>query len=177
MNAALLCPGPSLAAIVQSDVDGYSVRVGVNRAAVLLDCHLWAALDYPVLRDWHNAVIGTPQVLTRRQTWTDFGRTCRLRDVVLVEELPAPPVKQWDLKTATCALALLATMPVTSIDVFGADWSDAPDFDGHATAGQDRSAARWAQERATWDALVEWLDGRGVSVCRRNTAASTASRP
>lgn len=77
MTVALLCPGPSLARTFDDDFAG--IRVGVNRAAVGFRCDLWAALDYPMLRDEQDNVLGTPELLTRRQTWEDFGRQARHR--------------------------------------------------------------------------------------------------
>jgi hypothetical protein len=87
--------------------------------------------------------------------------------VRLVEDLAPCPVPRWAVKTATAALVLLGAAGATAIDVYGADWADdAPDFDGFAAEGRDRTAARWADERATWDALVGWLAGRGCAVNR-----------
>ncbi len=165
MTGALLCPGPSLAHVSPADVRRYDIRVG-NRAATAHECTHWAALDYPLIRDWHARVIGTPVLLTRRQTWIDVQRHTGPRSVRLVEDLPAPPVKQWDLRTATAALVMLATMPVTRIDVYGADWTNEPDWDDTAIA-EDRTAARWAQESVVWMDLSQWLyEEHGVSVGR-----------
>lgn len=166
MIAALLCPGPSLAQLDPARLADYAEVVGVNRAACAFTVKTWAACDYPLIRDWHPAVIGARCLITRRQTWIDTRRHVAFPEVRLLEDI-ACPVSQWDLKTATAALGYLATLPVKHIDVFGADWSnERKDFDGVDLESNDRTPERWAQESATWGAMVEWLAGRGVTVTR-----------
>lgn len=170
--AALLCPGPGLSRLDASRLAEYATVVGVNRAATAFRCDWWAALDYPMLRDWQDAVIGSPKLLTRRQTWLDFHRRLRLREIRLAEDI-AFPVTGWDAKTATAAIGLLSTLLVTRIDVFGADWTCEPaDFDGVDLNSNDRTAERWTKEAETWGRMVAWLDGRGITVARVATASS-----
>lgn len=169
MTAALLCPGPSIAHVTPHRVKGYDLRVGVNRAAIAFECDVWAALDYPTIRDWKDAILGAPVLLTRRQTYIDVQVGLRLH-ATLVEDI-ACPVPLWHLKTATAALGLLKARGVREIDVFGADWTDQPDFDGHLQVGSDRSADRWAQESETWQAMVAWLASHGCAVTRKHGSA------
>lgn len=163
MTAALLCPGPSLAQTFDDDFAG--PRVGVNRAATAFRCDVWAALDYPLTRDNHEAVIGTPKWFTRRQTAADIGQRVRFRDVLIAEDLVCP-VHHWDRFTATCALVLLAGMGASEVKVYGADWKPgALDWDG-AGNGEDRTADRFGIEKEIWARLLGWMAGRGISVER-----------
>lgn len=163
MKAALLCPGPSLAKTFDPGFSG--LRVGVNYAAVGYPCDVWAAPDYPMVRDNHAKVLGTPKWLTRRQTAIDIGKRVRFTDVVHTEDLSCP-WKPFTLKTATCAMVLLATLGATDVKVYGADWKpDAPDFDG-VQRGEDRSAERFRVEREIWEKVVEWMNGKGITVER-----------
>ena len=118
-----------------------------------------------MIRRWADSVVGSPALLTRRQTWIDVRKRLALTTIRLVEDIECP-VRLWDVKTATAALGLLATTGVSRIDVYGADWTDQPDFDGHIEVGCDRSAERWKQERETWGEMVDWLGSRGTEVNR-----------
>lgn len=164
MTAALLCPGPSLAWL--DALPPCDTAVGVNRAVCRFPCAVWAALDYTTIRDWQLDVVGAPALLTRRQTWADIGRRCpRFTDARLVEDY-ACPVSGWAEKTATAALVMLATVGATAIAVYGADWTDAPDFDGFTQKGSERGETRWLRERAVWAELAAWLAGEGVTLRR-----------
>jgi hypothetical protein len=160
MNVALLCPGPSLANLTEAPKA--DVTIGVNRAACRFPCQWWAATDYPLIRDWQHAVLGDPRLLTKRQTWIDLRHRLKFSDVLLLDSLECL-VKGWDVKTATASLVLAGTLGATRIDVYGADWTDAPDFDGTTVVGTDRGAQRWDEERATWNAVIAHL---GIPVKR-----------
>lgn len=170
MIAALLCPGPSLAARFGPVADFYPFRVGVNRAACAFECGLWAASDVPLIMEWHPRVLGKPPLLTRRDTATRIaGKGVPWPATAITEDFaPSVPVKSFGLYTATAALAWLGLKEgVRRIDVYGADWTDAPDFDGvTADAGVNRKESRWERERFIWGELAGWLDGRGVEVAR-----------
>jgi hypothetical protein len=173
MNAALLCPGPSLARTFDDAFAG--LRVGVNRAATAYRCDWFAALDYPTIRDYHAQVLGEPKLLTRSQTWVDVHRQCRFDSATIAEDLVSP-VPSRELLTATAALVLLGSLGVQAVNVYGADWTpDAPDFDGKAT-GENRSAERFVREAVQWGQIVEWMNGRGISVKRITEATPRSSR-
>ncbi len=166
MNVRILCPGPSLAHYDAGDFAG--TTIAVNRAAMAHRCDVWAACDYPTIRDFHEQVIGSPILLTRRQTWEDVGRRVKLTPTLiedLFDYLP-PNNLPWTLYTANVALVYAAKMGATQIDIFGADWKpEAPDFDGVSVA-LDRSAERFRNETIIWGRIVEVLAGRGVRVNR-----------
>jgi hypothetical protein len=160
MNVALLCPGPSLATLEESPPA--DITIGVNRAACRFPVTWWAATDYPLIRGWGGAILGNPKLFTRRQTWLDVRRRINPPTVMFTEALSCP-VKGWDVKTATAALVLAGNLGATRIDVYGADWTDAPDFDGVEVVGTDRKPQRWDEERATWHAVIAHL---GIPVTR-----------
>ena len=69
--------------------------------------------------------------------------------------------------------ALLADIAVLAhylgakrVDVYGADWTDEPDFDGVSVTGNRRDAERWRQERDIWHKLTAHLAERGTVVER-----------
>jgi hypothetical protein len=159
MTGALLCPGPSLARLREPPRAG--LTVAVNRAATLFRCDWWAAADLPLVETWGDSVRGDPLLFTKRDTRASLARrgspwaACAAR---CCEDL-ACPVPRFDLFTAPAALVLMAVKGCRRIDVYGADWTPGPDFDGVA-AGENRSAERWAVERGIWDAVVAWLADR-----------------
>jgi hypothetical protein len=159
----ILNPGPSLATYSPAGFGG--VTIAVNRAAVAFHSDAWAACDYPMIRDYQHRVLGAPMLLTKRQTWADIGPRCRLALAAIVEDLPMDGAPPWQLKTMTCAMAFAVANGATRIELYGCDWSGTADYDG-AEAGEDRTDARWAKERADVAALTEWLAGRGVEVVR-----------
>lgn len=165
MKAVLLCPGPSLSRL--DAVPPCDIAAAVNRAACRFACDWWVATDYPLIRDWRGAVLGTPRLFTRGGTWRDIAHRgwFDATKATTTDDL-ACPVPHWSDKTATATLVLLASLGATQIDVYGSDMTDAPDFDGFTQKGTDRTAARWSTERATWDEIAAWLAGRGVSVNR-----------
>lgn len=166
MTAVVLCPGPSLARLTAAPAA--DLTIGVNRATTAFACDVWAALDYPLIRDQHAAVIGTPALLTRAQTWTDIGRHLPLALAGTADALRgAFPVAgcAWDRFTATTAIVYAASAGATRIDVYGADMAGTAGFDA-ADAGENRDAGRWGAERVIFDRLTDVLSGRGVSVNR-----------
>jgi hypothetical protein len=71
--------------------------------------------------------------------------------------------------TAIASLHLAAQLGATSIDVYGADWSQGY-FDGHAPADVNHGPPRWAREREMWDRTCDWLSERGIHTRRMNGA-------
>jgi len=144
------------------------VTIAVNRAALRFSCDWWAALDYPTFARCSAEVQGSPALFTagavlarlkrcgspwaERFGYTADRLTCSVRD--------------WTAYTATAALVLAEDLGAVNVDVYGADWTDAPDYDGHRTDDYNRGENRWARERGIWDGVCEWMRGRGVSVER-----------
>jgi hypothetical protein len=166
MTYAILCPGPSLSTFADSDHEGPIITV--NRSGLLYPSEVWAATDYPMIRNNYEAVKGNPNLLTRRQTAADLPafRKSRFARVEIVEEIVGVPVGlNWQDKTMTCAMIFAFVNGASKIDIYGCDWTGEADYDG-VLAGEDRSESRWAKERAVYDGIVDWLKGKGVEVRR-----------
>jgi hypothetical protein len=169
MHAIILCPGPSLATYAAHSAD---LVIGVNRAALAHECNVWATLDYPMIRDNADKLLGRPNLLTRRQTLIDIARRParlqRFAEVRMVDDLDdfCPPTLGYGRFSSAAALIYAAERGATQIDVYGADWAGTADFDG-VNAGENRGAARWQAEAELWlGHLVPWLAHRGVKVNR-----------
>ncbi len=164
MIARILNPGPSLASYHPGDAD---LTIAVNRAGLIPHrFDVWAALDYPLVRDNAAKVKGCPLWLTRRQTWKDIGTRCQF-PAAFVEDirLMSADAPKWDIKTMTCAMAYAFTQGAERIELYGCDWSGTADYDG-TEAGEDRSDKRWLTEAAQVGALMLWMHDRGVEVER-----------
>ena len=158
MNCALLSPGPSLARLTKAPAA--DVTIAVKRAALPFGCDWLAILDSPALKEY-GGIAPAAQLLTRRE----YRPKYTVRPGLACEDL-ACPVLMFDLYTATAALALAGYLKATRVDVYGADWTDAPDFDGHTPAESNRTPQRWALERGVWANVVGWLAGKGCEVVR-----------
>lgn len=174
MTTAILCPGPSLKNYAASDFCGRVV--GVNRAALGFACDWWVCLDLPLLCETAAHVKGCPNLFTARDSYAALSRESSLwagRFPLLAEDLfvflhPSESKICWTHYTATAALILAAHLGATSIKVYGADWTDAPDFDGIRVEGANRTAERWAREQEIWGKVTGWLVTRGIVVDRVN---------
>lgn len=163
MTAAILCPGTSLARLArQPEAD---LVIGVNRAVRTYLCHVWAACDYPLIRDNFRFVIGKPRVLTRRTTWESIGKKCRMKLACFTEDVRFDCPINWHTKTMTCAMAYAAFVGVDKIELYGCDLFGEADYDG-VKAGEDRSDKRWAQERSDLGVMMETLWSRGIATHR-----------
>lgn len=166
MNAVLLCPGPSLAAL--DALPPCDVSMAVNRAALRFHgIDWWATLDYPTVK-WHKDQVTAPNLLSIRQTITDLG--CRLqqfRQILAFEDIAdfCPPDLKAQTFSATAGLVGLAYLGAKRIDVYGADWQGMADWDGKE-AGENRKDERWAREAYLWNGIVHYLAGQGVEVHR-----------
>lgn len=170
MNAALLCPGPSLARVTADDLIGHPIIAGVNRAIHAFRCNWWIACDWHAVADHRPSY--TPRLFTcdaslatlRRQgAWVDEYQPLTFES--LHEHCPAS--LSWGTFSAPAGLVLLWHLGATRIDVFGADWAvNAPDWDAFNDPHNRRDANRWEHEGAIWGRVVEWLNERGVSVER-----------
>ena len=167
MNVAILCPGPSLAAVTQADVAGYDLRIGVNRAPILLRCDWWASLDYPVIRDYRDKVLGNPNLMTHSTTWNDIkGKVAAFPVRIPLENVEAWYGRKFERRTTPAAMLLAGDLGAERISLYGDDKTSEPDFDGFQTAetALHRHADRWASERKDCDAITEFLHARGVEV-------------
>jgi hypothetical protein len=168
MRVALLCPGPSLSNWPVETFAEYDLRIAVNRAILKYQCEWWAAADWPMVKK------NNPSFPVKLWTNPDtFTHLCGLRDLFANLELHSffeakgsVAESRWVGKTATAALVLAVRLGAKSIDVYGADWTDQPDFDGVMFDGTNRSAGRWEGERDVWDRLCNEFNG--VTVTRRN---------
>lgn len=156
MTAVVLCPGPSLA---ESSPPYSSLTIGVNRAVLAHPCDWWIFQDWKRFRDGEPK--GRPIVCTTREAARRLGMLPHFA----IDDLECP-VDQWSLFTAPAALVLAYKMGGNQIEVYGADWSDEPDFDGVRVVGCIRDPERWKKEVPIWNAVVGWLHERGITVNR-----------
>lgn len=149
MNISILCPGPSLR-LYRPGCEG--VVIGVNRAATIHACDVWAATDRPLID--RTQPIGTPTLLTIAATRDSLS--CRGRPwpylvvthcgIGMKDNARTP----WTRYTATAALHYAGWLGATHVDVYGCDWSGTKDWDGEE-AGCNRTDDRWAEEREIWN--------------------------
>ena len=168
MKAVILNPGPSLANL--DAVPECDLSIAVNRAALKFPCTIWAAADYPMIRDNWKQVLGQPRILTIDQTWHDIGHRVALdlettREEIFKTYLNTKDVN-WPMCTSFMAVVCAARAGATEIEIYGADWEGTEDFDGTQAAGEDRTEQRWEGERATFIPLCEVLKKKGVEVRR-----------
>lgn len=157
MTAIVLCPGPSLAKV---SPPFSALTIGVNRAVLAHSCDWWVYKDWQLWRDYSGECLGDPSICTLREVLERFGLEGQAIESLIC------PVDKWSLFTAPVALVLAATIGAKRIDVYGADWTDEPDYDGVIAAGCRRDEDRWKQEREIWTGVVDWLKGGGITVNR-----------
>lgn len=170
MNAAILCPGPSLASL--STVPAADLVIGVNRAALRFACTDWCCCDLPAIEQWHESVIdgqrGAPTLISGMEAVDNL----RDRKVIWRGEVfdrrrmldYCPHEINWVMFSFTTAIVYAGYREAKRIDIYGCDWKGTADFDG-AEAGKNRSDERWELERAiVARRLVPWLAERGVEV-------------
>lgn len=177
MTITLLCPGPSLEKFPGSD----TVKIGVNRAAVMRPCDWWCASDYPLIRDYDP--IGKPRLFTNENK---VNRPERFSEILFKEQIwklwPSLPENgPWSLFTAPSALILAAYLGATDIQVWGCDFKGTSDADGHQyqwdgiEAWRTRFEGDWSQAPAGSDALravecwhktVAWLESKNIRTTR-----------
>lgn len=160
MRAALLSLGPSLARLYEPPPA--NILIGVKKAAKAFRCDWACVLDSPSLLLLDTAFAGRPRLLTRRAYRPKYTQ----RDGLDVEAFDGFCPVRHDDYTACAALVLAGYLGATTIDCYGVDWTDAPDFDGETPPEVNRTPTRWARERAQWDGIVTWLHGRGAEVRR-----------
>jgi hypothetical protein len=140
LNAALLCPGPSLR-LFRGHGKRYDVLIGVNRGALIVPCDWWSAIDMEVI----TAVIppGKPRLWTRGDHEKHFAEF--------------PPATCWTKYSALAGLVLAAILKADAIDCYGCDMTGADEYDGQPLPGVNRHPNRWSDERHWWDQTAAML--------------------
>lgn len=172
MNAAILCPGPSLSKWAGGE---YALTIGVNRAARLHPVDVWAFIDWRNFTDPERAVIGyTPRIVTTRESRRSIEKRGMLGGLSqhrpeMVDELATdcPRALGWTVYTKPVAMVYAHLQGATSIDLWGDDMTDAPDADGHTDESNRRDADRWKREGEIVQAVTGWLADHGCTVRRR----------
>jgi len=167
MNAAILCPGPSLSAVTQADLVDYDIRLGVNRAPLQIAVEYWCVLDYPIIRDYRQQVLGNPSLMTHSTTWNDIrGKVAPFPVRIPLENVEAWYGRKYERRTTPSAMLLAGYLGAETIDIYGDDKTSEPDWDGFQTAetALARSIERWQSEKRDCDAITEFLAARGIEV-------------
>lgn len=179
-EVAILCPGPSLAGIGKSDVDGkYDVVVTVNKACEKFDSDylvcvekyatvLWDVKSKPILVTqpvvpcW--LLIKRPQDIEKLSGfWIDFP-------YVEHKDYEYP----WWTQSGTFAVAFAGApncLAADRIDVFGMDMKGTEYFDGTdmgrlGSRSVSKFKNRWELERRAMDDLCRYFEMRGVEIWR-----------
>lgn len=164
MNGTLLCPGPSLA---NYGGQGQGIVVGVNRAATLYHCDVWAATDWTLIK--RVDALGEPLLFTIKATLDAMKRKgCPWKHATVTHaDITGQPLGNgqtpWARYTATAALQYLAWSGATHIDVWGADWAGREDWDGTTAKSDNRTTQRWKEEQSIWRGVI---DANGLHVTR-----------
>lgn len=174
MKANLLCPGPSLRSWVDAELYSAEAIVGVNRAVLRVPCTDWVFLDSNVYQQfrpenpcaiWSNEnTIHNCKGMAGHHHWHPveslFDRFPQRLQIV------EDSFASWCMYSATSALVVCAALGATQIEVYGADWTDEPDFDGVRMEECRRDKERWESEIPLWKAIVADLAKRGITVNR-----------
>lgn len=157
MQAAILCPGPSLSRLVS--VPACDVSIAVNRAAMRFACDWWAVLDAPLITAIGERIQGRPSLFTRRENK-------RIGPVSFEDVYPFPNAAS-SYFTLPGAIALAVHLGATSIDIYGCDWAIGQDGIGdRAGIAADHSPARFAREVQHFEQVKAWAAGKGIEVNR-----------
>jgi hypothetical protein len=163
MRAAVLLPGPSLACLCE--LPKADLVVGVKRAAIAFRCHHAVILDIPCLKAIDEKFIGSPSLMTRaayRSRYTVAGG-------INVEALADFCPLRCDEWSSVASLGLAGLLHASRIDVYGADFGSGPtmaEYDGFTSPEANYSPERWAREWKAFEAVADWLRGRGCEVNR-----------
>lgn len=164
MKAVILLAGPSLSRL--KFIPTADVSIAVKRAVLKFPQADWAVvLDKPALRsiripDWCK-------LLSRRHCWPKYID----RPGTAVEDLGCPALIA-DPFGSTAALALAGHLGATSVEAYGADFGQGEhegEFDGHQPGERTYTPGRWRLELEHWNAVSDWLKGRGCEVKRNGT--------
>lgn len=179
MNAAILCPGPSVqnyplngdlrvSEMSPTKPRPYDVIVGVNRAASLHACDFWCLLDhytYDLL-----PVIGKPTIVCHASIYNSMVREFPAANShvhLALENIDENfQICNWRTWSASLAIVVAFTQGVDLIECYGMDWVGTSDWDGFSQTQQRRSAKRWLAERKLFGQIRDWLGARGCTVRR-----------
>ena len=164
MTAAIICPGPSWVHHQPADL-----TIGVNRAAIFVQCDVWCACDLPRIMESGQEVKGRPLLLTQTATinamtkalvpWPG-GSEC-------LDTLPGMKGTKAlaRIYSATSAIIYAADRGAKTITLYGADWTGTRDADGVA-AGANRGEQRWKDEERIFRMLQRELAKDGCTLTR-----------
>lgn len=168
MRAVVLAPGPSLSLLDEMPAD--DVSIAIKRAAFYFpQCQWVAILDTPVLHAIDDQIPAGAKLLTRAEYRPKHTSRAGLDVEALEKWCPVPKIAEF---TATAALVLAGFLGAERVDVYGADWTQQPDFDGHVDPEtmMARHPDRWKREGKIWGDIVLWLSHRGCEVVRHTPA-------
>lgn len=169
MNAAVLCPGPSLASFPGRQ--GFDLVVAVNRAVNVHGADYLVALDDVTFglcefRNGSRPTLVSPASIHERTVEAhEAARHLPLLELDRTWMSDRNRTMRWWSKGLTVALVLAWVKGADAIRCFGVDWAGEADFDGYHAAHQRRDARRWAAERELCAAVVRSLADRNVVVC------------
>jgi len=173
MNAAILCPGPSLAKWPDEMLMAYPLRIAVNRGVHRVRATHWVMADLNPFEKDRPAEL--PPIWTSESIVGYFPpgsatayETLGERFPFLVNTYSPDGTVDWRSFSATAALVVAAALGAKVIDVYGADWTNEPDFDGKSInlSVIERLPERWKTECQIWDAVGADLTARNISVNR-----------
>ncbi|MFM2053766.1 MAG: hypothetical protein RL456_1803 [Pseudomonadota bacterium] len=154
IHAHILGTGPSLTATWRRC--GFGPVIAINRAVD------FTAADWLVAGDGVTfdrirsrplqGVCSFNAVLRERPSYIAGLRTIAWEDLPALPDGPA----QWGLQAALLLARHLGNGEDVTAHLFGVDWQGSDDWDG-TPAADDRSAGRWARERAQVDQTINHL--------------------
>ena len=166
MNAAILCPGPSLSRF--QDRSGYDLVIGVNRSAVAHAVDVWCCGDWPLYQRVQQDVIGSPLWFTDPNSagYVGVHGPAWRGKLTTFDQIDPHIENDWKIYSLYAAVGYAVVAGATRIEVYGADWNGEKDFDG-TLAGNTRDENRWRVEASGFRALVEILGRRGIELSRK----------
>lgn len=173
MNAALLCPGPSLCETWNGHQ--YDLTIAVNRAILFHPADWWMATDHKlILRT--GPIAHRPKYCTSNASMSSICRRGRLdvlgdgvqglsvEDHLSVAKYEPPYC--WRMYSATTALVLAHHLGAKTLSVYGADMKGEQDWDGDTHESNNRNDKRWESESVIWNKTADMLERKGTEVRR-----------
>ena len=179
MNAAVLCPGPSvqnypvngdlrLSETSPNDPRAYDVIVGVNRAASLHACDFWCLLDHYTYA--LRPVIGQPTICCHASIYSNMLAAypaAKDHPHLALENITENfQICNWRTWSASLAIVVAFIQGADLIECYGMDWVGTTDWDGFTQTQHRRSAKRWLGEQKLFGEIRDWLGARGCTVRR-----------
>lgn len=183
MNAAVLCPGPSVQRFpANGDLrlserhperpQPYDVVVGVNRAASLHACDFWCLLDHYTYD--LRPVIGRPTICCHASIYSNMTKAypaAKDHKFLALENIPENfQICNWRTWSASLAIVVAFINGASLIECYGMDWRGAADWDGFTHERHRRTAKRWIAEQKLFEQIREWLGPRGCTIRRVGVA-------